>query len=95
MEALSNSTLIGYQSGNSRVNELTDALGFHSYVAYYSPGASQCGSNITTLPCTTFQDANSHITIYGYNGLQVQDVVDSNDNLVSVFLTKRYDVPQN
>ena len=77
----SNSTLIGYQSGNSRVNELTDALGFHSYVGYYSPGASQCGSNITTLPCTTFQDANSHITIYGYNGLQVQDVVDANGNM--------------
>ncbi len=76
----SNKTNIVYQTSGNRVSQITDALGNSSYVAYYSPGASQCGS-ITTLPCTTFKDANSHTTIYSYTDMEVQDVVDGNGNM--------------
>jgi RHS repeat-associated protein len=75
-----NVTGIGYQASGNRVNEITDALTNHAFVAYYSPGASQCGS-ITSFACTVFTDANNHTTIYGYNGLEVQDVVDGNGNM--------------
>ncbi len=75
-----NGTSISYQSGTHRVNELTDALSNHTFVAYYAPGASQCGI-ITSLPCTVFTDARSNTTIYGYSGLEVQQVVDGNGNL--------------
>jgi YD repeat-containing protein len=82
----SNTTVIGYQSSGNRVNQLTDALNKSAYLAYYSPGASQCG-RITQYACMTFKDANNHTTIYGYAGLQVQQVVDGNGNLATTTYT--------
>jgi RHS repeat-associated protein len=90
----SNQTGIAYQSGGNRLDHLTDALTNVTYYAYYSPGASQCGSQITNLPCTTVKDANSHTTIYGYSGLEVQDVVDANGNLQSRSYTPDANVNQ-
>lgn len=51
-----------------------NALNTTTHVAYYSPGASQCGS-ITTNPCVVFTDANNHTTTYGYSGVEVQEVI--------------------
>ncbi len=88
-----NTTGITYQSGGNRLDHLTDALNFTTYYAYYSPGSSQCGS-VTTLPCTTIKDANSHTTIYSYSGLEVQNVVDGNGNMESTSYTPDANVSQ-
>ena len=79
-------TTIGYQTSGNRVNQITDALTDTTSVAYYSPGSMQCGS-ITTLACTTFQDANNHTTIYGSDDLQVKAVLDGNGNMASTSYT--------
>ncbi len=82
----SNSTTIAYQSSGNRVSEITDALNKHAYLAYYSQGANQCGK-ITLSPCVIYQDANNHITTYGYSGLEVLEVIDGNGNIESTAYT--------
>lgn len=90
----SHATSIFYQSGGNRLDHITDALNTTTYYAYYSPGASQCTSQIPTLPCTVVTDANSHTTIYGYSGQEVQAVVDGNGNLEQKSYTPDANVSQ-